>query len=86
MKRINREIADLAKEELGGMTLAPVESNMFVWKGSIPGPEGSPYEGGVFQVNIELMNDYPCVFAIMRVLWRSYSPQFAGAQILCAES
>ncbi|KLO15196.1 DUF300-domain-containing protein [Schizopora paradoxa] len=41
------------------MSLAPTDANVFLWKGSIPGPEGSPYEGGVFQVNIELMKDYP---------------------------
>ena len=61
MKRINREIADLKKEDLGGMTLEPNESNFFHWKASIPGPEGSPYEGGVFNLNVELSADYPLV-------------------------
>lgn len=59
MKRINREIADLKKEDMGGMSLEPDESNMFHWKASIPGPEGSPYEGGVFNLNVELSEDYP---------------------------
>ncbi|EJD08521.1 uncharacterized protein FOMMEDRAFT_144366 [Fomitiporia mediterranea MF3/22] len=59
MKRINREIKDLGKEDLGDMTLEPEENNMFVWKASIPGPEGSPYEGGVFNLKVELAQDYP---------------------------
>jgi len=59
LKRINREIADLKKEDLGGMSLEPDESNLFHWKASIPGPEGSPYEGGVFNLNVELCEDYP---------------------------
>ena len=43
------------------MTLAPSENNLFCWKASIPGPEGSPYEGGVFNLVVELANDYPYV-------------------------
>jgi len=59
MKRINREMADIAKEDLGGMTLTPNEKNIFEWKATIPGPEGSVYEGGVFNVDISLPPDYP---------------------------
>lgn len=57
--RLHREMADLAKEELGGMTLVPDEKNLFEWKGTLPGPEGSVYEGGVFHVAISLAHDYP---------------------------
>lgn len=32
---------------------------MHIWRGTIPGPEGSVYEGGVFQVEIILPQDYP---------------------------
>ena len=61
MKRIHREIRDLEKEDMGGITLAPFENNLFQWKASIPGPEGSPYEGGVFNLTVELAKDYPYV-------------------------
>ena len=46
---------------MGGITLAPFENNLFQWKASIPGPEGSPYEGGVFNLTVELAKDYPYV-------------------------
>ncbi|KAI5119544.1 hypothetical protein M0805_008530 [Coniferiporia weirii] len=59
MKRINHEIADLQKEDMGGMSLEPTEDNVFHWKASIPGPEGSPYEGGLFRLTFELGTDYP---------------------------
>lgn len=58
MKRIHREIADVAREDLGPITLAPTDS-LFVWKGSIPGPAGSPYESGIFGVDVTLATDYP---------------------------
>lgn len=59
LKRIHREITDLKKEDLGNMVLEPTEDNMHVWRGVIPGPESSVYEGGVFNVEINLPADYP---------------------------
>jgi len=61
LKRIHREVADLKKEDLGTMTLEPSENNLFLWKGTIPGPEGSVYEGGVFNLEVTLAPDYPYV-------------------------
>ena len=59
IKRIHREISDLKKEDMGEMTLEPKEDNLFEWKGAIPGPGGSPYEGGLFNISVELAWDYP---------------------------
>ncbi|KAJ4474447.1 ubiquitin-conjugating enzyme/RWD-like protein [Lentinula aciculospora] len=59
LKRIHREVADLKKEDLGAMTLTPSEDNLFLWKGQIPGPAGSIYEGGVFDLDVNLAMDYP---------------------------
>ncbi|OJT15533.1 Ubiquitin-conjugating enzyme E2 E2 [Trametes pubescens] len=59
LKRIHREIADLKKEDLGAIKLSPSDDDLFHWNATIPGPEGSVYEGGVFQVEITLGHDYP---------------------------
>ncbi|KIM43426.1 hypothetical protein M413DRAFT_443367 [Hebeloma cylindrosporum] len=69
MKRIQREIADIKKEDLGEIKLAPTDSNMHIWKGCIPGPQGSVYEGGVFEVEIVLPADYP--FSAPKVLFKT---------------
>lgn len=61
LKRIHREVADLKKEDLGAIVLAPSDDNVFLWRGSIPGPEGSVYEGGVFSFEVVLPPDYPYV-------------------------
>ena len=60
LKRIHKEIADIKKEDLGGMSIEPTD-NLFLWNASIPGQEGSPYEGGLFRLEIHLPHDYPCV-------------------------
>lgn len=60
LKRIHREIVDVQKEDMGDIKLAPTD-DLHLWKGSLPGPEGSVYEGGSFDVDIVLAQDYPCV-------------------------
>lgn len=67
LKRIKREILDLSKEDLGEITLTPSERSMYKWTGSIPGPTGSPYEGGVFKVAIELAGDYREFLVVFRI-------------------
>jgi len=79
LKRIYREIADVRKEDLGDIVLGPSEDDLFLWKGVIPGPEGSCYEGGKFHVDLKLAPDYPCVLSptdppslcVLRVMDRS---------------
>jgi len=79
VKRIYREITDLKKEDLGKISLAPTETSLFEWKGSIPGPEGSIYEGGLFHVNITIPTDYPFssprVTFTTRIYHMNISPQ-----------
>ncbi len=37
------------------------EANLMHWKGTLKGPKGTPYEGGVFKIDIQLPADYPFV-------------------------
>lgn len=46
---------------MGAIKLGPLEDNLFEWKATMPGPEGSVYEGGLFDVQIKLAHDYPYV-------------------------
>ncbi|KAI0300127.1 ubiquitin-conjugating enzyme/RWD-like protein [Multifurca ochricompacta] len=70
LKRIHREIADLKKEDLGGISVGPVSNDIpFLWRARIPGPEGSVYEGGIFNVDITLGYDYP--FSAPKVIFKT---------------
>jgi len=48
------------------MTIEPTD-NLFLWNASIPGQEGSPYEGGLFRLEIHLPPDYP--FSAPKILF-----------------
>src|SRR5260221_13718940 len=82
MKRIQREISDIKKEDLGSIMLEPTD-NLQLWRGVIPGPEGSIYEGGVFQVEILLPNDYPFVSFVISQIHYTHVSKY---QIYCPQS
>ncbi|CAA7262490.1 unnamed protein product [Cyclocybe aegerita] len=84
LKRIHREIADLKKEDLGPIVLEPSDS-LYIWKGSIPGPQGSVYDGGIFNVEIVLPNDYP--FSAPKVLFKTriYHMNIAESGNICID-
>ncbi|KAF8575023.1 hypothetical protein K439DRAFT_1370916 [Ramaria rubella] len=84
-KRIHREISDLKKEEMGGMTLGPAGDSLFKWRGSIPGPTGSCYEGGLFWMEITLPQDYP--FSAPKVIFttRIYHMNISDRGSVCID-
>lgn len=58
-KRILREMNDLNNNSNSIYKIIPDESNIFNWKSHIKGPEKTPYENGIFILNITFPNDYP---------------------------
>ena len=57
--RIKREWCALQKEPVAYCSAGPAEDDLRHWKGTIVGPESSPYEGGLFKLNIRFPHDYP---------------------------
>ncbi len=59
LKRINKELRDLTAEPLPTASAAPKGDDLTEWEGTIQGPVGSPYEGGVFGLDIRFPPRYP---------------------------
>ena len=58
-KKMKRELKGISESLPANCSARPVKNDLFHWEATIAGPEGSPYEGGVFLLNIELPKDYP---------------------------
>lgn len=58
--RVQKEIKNILKDTASGVTVElKSESSIKYMFGSLTGPRDSPYEGGLFYVDIELDDQYP---------------------------
>lgn len=59
MKRIAHEASIMNSQPPANCSAGPENDNLQFWKGTIIGPTGSPYEGGIFNLTIKFPNNYP---------------------------
>jgi ubiquitin-conjugating enzyme E2 G2 len=59
-KRLFQEYKSLLTNPPDGITAGPIsEDDLFVWEAMIQGPEGTPFEGGIFPAELRFPKDYP---------------------------
>lgn len=78
-KRIAKELEDVKNDSLCGVTLEMAEDgDLSHLKGTFLGPPGTPYEGGLFEVDIKIPDDYPFKPPIMKFDTRVYHPNISS--------
>jgi len=81
-KRLLKDLMEINKSPLKGINAAPVsEKNLFVWHCNMRGPEGTPYEGGIFHVVLNFPQDYPQKPPTLQLCTRIEHPNVFGSTI-----
>lgn len=74
-KRLFHEYKNLTNDPPEGITAGPVsEDDLFVWEALIQGPEGTPFEGGIFPAELKFPKDYPLAPPSMKFVCEMWHP------------
>lgn len=83
--RLNREIEDIQISPPANCSAQPVALNVYHWKAQLFGPTETPYEGGIFRLNIRFPSDYPFKPPKINFETKIYHPNISRTGSICLD-
>mmetsp|Transcript_26803 Transcript_26803/g.34727 ORF Transcript_26803/g.34727 Transcript_26803/m.34727 type:complete len:152 (+) Transcript_26803:140-595(+) len=84
-RRIVKETQRLLNEPVPGISATPYEDNLRYFSVIIAGPSQSPYENGIFKMELFLPADYPMAPPKVRFLTKIYHPNIDKLGRICLD-
>ncbi|KAJ7101550.1 ubiquitin-conjugating enzyme/RWD-like protein [Mycena belliarum] len=72
-------LPDCKNDKTSNIRIDLIDSSPFHLKGSFPGPEDTPYQGGHFEVDIVIPESYPFQPVKMKFITKVYHPNVSSA-------
>ena len=86
LKRIQRELIMFTQEPPHGVTVCcPDETNQRKWEATIAGPEGTPYEGGKWILDLTFPQEYPMKAPQVKFRTQVYHPNIGSDGSICLD-
>ena len=84
-RRIQYELMELKKDPPASCTAGPINDDLYHWSGIIFGPEGTPYNGGLFKLCIDFPSNYPFRAPKVRFETRVFHPNISPTGSICLD-
>ena len=84
-RRIRKELLELNEQNAVNCSAGPVGDDITEWAGIIIGPEGTPYQGGVFALKIAFPHDYPFKPPRVKFDTRIYHCNVSASGYICLD-
>ena len=76
-RRIQKELEEFSKDPTLNCSAEPIDNDVTHCIGTINGPEGTPFEGGVFKLDIVFPDDYPFCPPHIKFITKVFHPNVA---------
>ncbi|VDP15767.1 unnamed protein product [Onchocerca flexuosa] len=84
-RRITKETQRLIADPVPGISAVPDDNNARYFHVIIAGPEGSPFAGGVFKLELFLPEEYPMAAPKVRFMTKIYHPNIDKLGRICLD-